>query len=182
MNLKTDQLAELESLFPFLAYQQIDNETTLIVSSDNLLFSLNFLKYHLGYFFQMLTCISGVDFLGKTYRFSVVYELLSLTHNSRIRVKVFVNEITSISSVTDIFINSNWWEREIWDLYGVYFNKHPDLRRILTDYGFEGHPMRKDFPLSGYVAVRYDENKKRVVVEPLELIQEFRSFHFETPW
>jgi NADH dehydrogenase (ubiquinone) Fe-S protein 3 len=182
MNLKTDQFAELESLFPFLACQQINNETTLIVSSDNLLFSLNFLKSHLGYFFQMLTCISGVDFLGKTYRFSVVYELLSLTYNSRIRVKVFVNEITSISSVTDIFTNSNWWEREIWDLYGIYFNKHPDLRRILTDYGFEGHPMRKDFPLSGYVAVRYDENKKRVVVEPLELAQEFRSFHFETPW
>jgi NADH-quinone oxidoreductase subunit C len=130
----------------------------------------------------MLTCISGVDFLDKTYRFCVVYDLLSLTYNSRLRVKVFVNEITSVPSSVNVFINANWWEREIWDLYGIYFDKHPDLRRILTDYGFEGHPMRKDFPLSGYVEVRYSESKKRVVVEPLELTQEFRSFTFQTPW
>jgi NADH-quinone oxidoreductase subunit C len=130
----------------------------------------------------MLSCISGVDFLDKTYRFCVVYDLLSLTYNSRLRVKVFVNEITSVPSSVNVFINANWWEREIWDLYGIYFDKHPDLRRILTDYGFEGHPMRKDFPLSGYVEVRYSESKKRIVVEPLELTQEFRSFSFQTPW
>ena len=93
-----------------------------------------------------------------------------------------MNEITSVPSVVDIFINANWWEREVWDMYGIYFDNHPDLRRILTDYGFEGHPMRKDFPLSGYVEFRYDENKKRVIGEPIELTQEFRTFNFEMPW
>jgi NADH:ubiquinone oxidoreductase subunit C len=112
----------------------------------------------------------------------VVYDLLSLTYNSRLRVKVFINEITAVPSACDIYINSNWWEREIWDMYGIYFENHPDLRRILTDYGFEGHPMRKDFPLYGYLEVRYDEGKKRVVLEPLELSQAFRQFNFETPW
>jgi NADH:ubiquinone oxidoreductase subunit C len=130
----------------------------------------------------LLTCISGVDFLGKEYRFSVVYDLLSLTFNSRLRVKVFVNEITSVPSSMEVFINANWWEREVWDLYGVYFDKHTDLRRILSDYGFEGHPMRKDFPLSGFVEFRFDESKKRIVGEPIELTQEFRSFTFEKPW
>jgi NADH/F420H2 dehydrogenase subunit C len=129
----------------------------------------------------MLSCISGVDFLGKDYRFSVVYDLLSLTFNTRLRVKVFVNEVTSVPSCVDTFINANWWEREVWDMYGIYFDKHPDLRRILTDYGFEGHPLRKDFPLSGYVEFRYDEAKKRVSGEPVELAQEFRSFSYEMP-
>jgi NADH:ubiquinone oxidoreductase subunit C len=123
-----------------------------------------------------------VDFLTKNYRFSVVYDLLSLTYNSRLRLKVFTNELQSLPSSVNIFINANWWEREIWDLYGIYFDQHPDLRRILTDYGFEGHPLRKDFPLSGYIEVRYDDNKKRIVVEPLELTQEARSFTFESPW
>ena len=98
------------------------------------------------------------------------------------RVKLFIDEITSVFSVVTLYINANWWEREIWDLYGIYFENHPDLRRILTDYGFEGHPMRKDFPLSGYVELRYDESKKRVVTETVELTQEFRVFSFETPW
>ena len=107
---------------------------------------------------------------------------MSLTYNSRLRLKVFTNELQSLPSSVKIFINANWWEREIWDLYGIYFDQHPDLRRILTDYGFEGHPLRKDFPLSGYIEVRYDDNKKRIVVEPLELTQEARSFTFESPW
>lgn len=182
MDLKIKQLQELKEILPLLSCQRINDEVTLIVSNDKLLFSLNVLKRHIGYNYQLLSCVSGVDFLGKTYRFCVVYDLLSLTYNSRLRVKVFVNEITSVPSTVEIFVNANWWEREIWDLYGIYFDKHPDLRRILTDYGFEGHPMRKDFPLSGYVEVRYSESKKRVVVEPLELTQEFRYFSFETPW
>ena len=140
------------------------------------------MKNHISYQYKLLTSVAGVDFLGKDYRFSVVYDLLSLTFNSRIRVKVFVNEITPLPSAVDIFINANWWEREVWDMYGLYFDNHPDLRRILTDYGFEGHPMRKDFPLSGYVEFRYDEKKKRVIGEPIELTQEFRSFNFEMPW
>jgi hypothetical protein len=130
----------------------------------------------------LLSCISGVDFIHSQYRFGVVYDLLSITYNSRIRVKIFVNEITSVDSIVKIFTNANWWEREVWDLYGVYFNEHPDLRRILTDYGFEGYPMRKDFPLSGYVELRYDQSKKRIVLEPIELTQEFRSFSYDIPW
>jgi NADH dehydrogenase (ubiquinone) Fe-S protein 3 len=130
----------------------------------------------------MLSCISGVDLVSNTNRFVVVYELLSLTYNSRIRIKVFVDEKEKLKSICALFINSNWWEREIWDMYGVYFDNHPDLRRILTDYGFEGHPLRKDFPISGYVEVKYDENKKRIVVEPLELSQELRLFSFSSPW
>ena len=136
----------IKNLIPILNYQEFKDENTLVISNRNLLFALNLLKKHINYQYTMLTCISGVDLLGKLYRFSVVYELLSLTFNSRLRIKVFIDEITFVPSIINIFINANWWEREIWDLYGIYFDKHPDLRRILTDYGFDGHPMRKDFP------------------------------------
>jgi NADH dehydrogenase (ubiquinone) Fe-S protein 3 len=176
------KIKSLVKSIPFLVYQEFNNEICLVVSKNTLLFVLNFLKLHIGLQYKLLSCISGVDFLTKNYRFSVVYDLLSLTYNSRLRLKVFTNEIQSLPSCVKIFINSNWWEREIWDLYGIYFDQHPDLRRILTDYGFEGHPLRKDFPLSGYIEVRYDDNKKRIVVEPLELTQEARSFTFESPW
>ena len=182
MDPKIKQLEELKEILPLLAYQCLNDEIILVISSRKFLFSLNVLKNHIGYNYQMLTCVSGVDFLGQKYRFCVVYDLLSLLYNSRLRIKIFVNEVTSVPSSVDIFVNANWWEREIWDLYGIYFDKHPDLRRILTDYGFEGHPLRKDFPLSGYVEVRYSESKKRVIVEPLELTQDFRYFSFETPW
>ena len=182
MSLKFNKSNELSKILPILTLQNINEEKSIVISHTQLLFVLKCLKLHFSYQYNLLTAISGVDFLGKEYRFSVIYDLLSLTYNSRLRLKVFVNEITSVPSSVDVFINANWWEREIWDLYGIYFDKHPDLRRILTDYGFEGHPMRKDFPLYGYVELRYDESKKRVVVEPLELTQEFRSFTFETPW
>jgi len=172
----------LKNIIPFLTYQKIKNENILVISHKQLLFVLYFLKSHINTQYSMLSCISGVDFLSKVYRFSVVYDLLSLTFNSRLRVKLFVNDITVVNTAVDVFINSNWWEREIWDLYGIYFTKHPDLRRILTDYGFEGHPMRKDFPLSGFIELHYDESRKRVVVEPIEFTQEFRSFICETPW
>ena len=182
MKMKIKKFEELSKIVPVLTYQRMSDENTIVVSHDKLPFVMKCLKLHFGYQYQILTCISGVDFLVKDYRFSVVYDLLSLTFNTRLRVKVFVNEITSVPSVVDIFVNANWWEREVWDMYGIYFDKHPDLRRILTDYGFEGHPMRKDFPLSGYVEFRYDETKKRVIGEPVELAQEFRSFSYEMPW
>jgi len=108
--------------------------------------------------------------------------LLSLVFAQRLRVKAFLNEITPISSVVPVFPCANWWEREVWDMYGIFFENHPDLRRILSDYGFEGYPMRKDFPLYGYIELRYDENHKRIVAEPVEFAQEFRYFDFETPW
>lgn len=182
MKMKIKKFEELSQIVPILTYHRIADENTIVVSHEKLLFTLKCLKLHFGYQYHLLTCISGVDFLGKDYRFSVVYDLLSLTFNTRLRVKVFVNEVTSVPSIVDIYVNANWWEREVWDMYGVYFDKHPDLRRILTDYGFEGHPLKKDFPLSGYVEFRYDEIKKRIIGEPTELSQEFRSFTYEMPW
>ena len=132
--------------------------------------------------FSCLMDICGVDYPEREERFEVVYNLLSLRHNQRIRVKLSTDHETPVPSVTGVFGSAGWWEREAWDLYGIYFSDHPDLRRILTDYGFEGHPLRKDFPLTGYVEVRYDDEQKRVVYEPVKLTQEFRSFDFMSPW
>jgi NADH-quinone oxidoreductase subunit C len=134
------------------------------------------------YLFQVLVDLCGVDYPDRPERFEVVYNLLSLKHNRRIRVKVATDEESPVPSVTGVFNAAGWYERETWDLFGVYFSDHPDLRRLLTDYGFEGHPLRKDFPLTGYVEVRYDEDQKRVVYEPVKLKQEFRSFDFLSPW
>ena len=116
------------------------------------------------------------------YRFGVIYDLLSLTFNNRVRLKFFLNETTPINTAVNVYINADWWEREIWDMYGIFFTSHPDLRRILTDYGFEGFPMRKDFPLSGYIETKYDVAKKLIVLEPVQLSQEYRTFSFDSPW
>jgi NADH-quinone oxidoreductase subunit C len=132
--------------------------------------------------FNMLVDICGVDYPERAQRFEVVYNLLSLPNNLRIRVKVPTDEATAVPSVTSIYRAAGWFEREAWDLYGIFFSDHDDLRRLLTDYGFEGHPMRKDFPLTGYVEVRYDEEQKRVVYEKVKLTQEFRTFDFLSPW
>jgi NADH-quinone oxidoreductase subunit C len=132
--------------------------------------------------FEVLIDICGVDYPDRPERFDVVYQLLSLKHNRRVRVKVTTDEATPVPSVTGVYSSAGWYEREAWDLYGVFFSDHPDLRRLLTDYGFEGHPLRKDFPLTGYVEVRYDEEQRRVVYEPVKLKQEFRSFDFLSPW
>ena len=135
-----------------------------------------------AFLFQQLVDICGVDYSDRPLRFEVVYNLLSLRHNRRLRVKVLTDEDTPVPSVSGVFNAANWFEREAWDLYGILFADHPDLRRILTDYGFEGHPLRKDFPLTGFVEVRYDEEQKRVIYEPVKLVQDFRSFDFLSPW
>jgi len=132
--------------------------------------------------FKLLMDVCGADYPERENRFDVVYHLLSITQNMRIRIKLRTDESTPVPSVTGVFAAANWWEREAWDMYGIYFSDHPDLRRILTDYGFEGHPLRKDFPLTGYVEVRYDDEQKRIVYEPVQLTQEFRSFDFMSPW
>jgi NADH-quinone oxidoreductase subunit C len=132
--------------------------------------------------FKQLVDICGADYPEHDERFEVVYNLLSLKHNFRIRVKVRTDENTPVDSVSTVYSAANWFEREVWDMYGIYFNDHPDLRRILTDYGFEGHPLRKDFPLTGFVELRYDETQKRVVYEPVKLTQDFRNFDFVSPW
>lgn len=143
---------------------------------------LTFLRDSVNCQFKQLMDICGVDYPEDEERFEVVYNLLSLTHNLRVRVKVRTDEDNAVPTVTGVFSAAGWFEREAWDLYGVYFSGHPDLRRILTDYGFEGHPLRKDFPLTGYVELRYDDEKKRVVYEPVKLTQEFRTFDFMSPW
>ncbi len=132
--------------------------------------------------FKLLADLCGVDYPERAERFEVVYNLLSLKHNQRIRVKVTAAEQTPVPSVAEVYSAALWFEREAWDLYGILFADHPDLRRILTDDGFEGHPLRKDFPLTGFVEVRYDDEQKRVVYEPVKLAQEYRSFDFLSPW
>jgi NADH-quinone oxidoreductase subunit C len=131
---------------------------------------------------NQLMDICGADYPERPERFDVVYNLLSLKHNWRVRVKVQTDENSPVPSVVGVYSAAGWFERECWDLYGIAFTGHPDLRRILTDYGFEGHPLRKDFPLTGYVEVRYDDEKKRVVYEPVKLVQDFRNFDFLSPW
>ena len=175
-----------KKIFPYIFCQKFNNENTYIVHKKNLLLSLLVLKNHINFQYKLLTSIAGVDFLSsnfnKNFRFAVVYDLLSLKFKNRLRLKVFLNEISSISSSCSVFYNANWWEREVWDMYGIWFDKHPDLRRILTDYGFDGFPLRKDFPLSGYIDVSYSTDKRRIISEPLELTQEFRTFTFESQW
>lgn len=158
------------------------NFLILVVESTTIQSVLFFLKKHINFQFSLLTAISGVDYPHRANRFAVVYELLSLPFQLRVRVKVFVNEYQPLLSCKTIFEGATWWEREIWDLFGVFFIKNNEMRRILTDYGFEGHPLRKDFPLSGYVESRYDDSLKRVVCEPIEHSQAFRTFSFKAGW
>jgi len=157
-------------------------ELMLRVAPADLIKTLTFLRDDQNCQFKMLADLTAVDFPDRDERFDVVYNLLSLKHNQRIRVKAAVGEDVAVPSISSVFSSAIWLEREAWDMYGIYFSDHPDLRRLLTDYGFEGHPLRKDFPLTGYVEVRYDEDQKRVVYEPVNLTQEFRRFDFMSPW
>ncbi|XP_068253693.1 LOW QUALITY PROTEIN: NADH dehydrogenase [ubiquinone] iron-sulfur protein 3, mitochondrial [Nyctibius grandis] len=158
------------------------NELELLIHPDGIIPVLTFLRDHTNAQFKSLADLTAVDVPSRQYRFEIVYNLLSLRFNSRIRVKTYTDELTPLDSAVSVHKAANWYEREVWDMYGVFFANHPDLRRILTDYGFEGHPFRKDFPLSGYVEVRYDDEVKRVVAEPVELSQEFRKFDLNSPW
>jgi len=180
---KKDLANNLNNLFPTILSSGYNKKTLIItVKPENVVFILNVLKKHSSLQFNLLTSISGVDYLFRKRRFAVIYELLSTVFNKRIRVKTFVDEVTPLSSVVSIYPAATWWEREIWDLFGVFFENNDEIKRILTDYGFEGHPLRKDFPLSGYVELRYDDKLKRVVCEPLEHAQEFRNFDFAAAW
>ncbi len=157
-------------------------ELTITVAPDDIIDVLNFLKRDVQCQFISIIDICGADYPSRQRRFDVVYHLLSPRQNQRIRVKVEADEETLVPSATAVYPGADWYERETYDLYGVLFTGHPDLRRLLTDYGFEGHPLRKDFPLTGFVEVRYDDEVKRVVYEPVELKQEFRNFDFLSPW
>lgn len=152
------------------------DELSLHIPPSGVIPVLTFLKYHTACEFTQVSDITAVDYPTKDQRFEVVYNLLSVRHNARIRVKTYADETTPVPSICSLYDGANWYEREVYDLFGVLFTGHPDLRRIMTDYGFDGHPLRKDFPMTGYTEIRYDEEKKRIVVEPLELTQAFRNF------
>ena len=160
----------------------VGDQLVSIVDKEDIAKLLVFLRDDVNCQFKQLMDICGVDYPERPQRFEVVYNLLSLVHNNRVTVKVMLDDNSSIPSVSKVFSSADWWEREIWDLFGIFFSGHPDLRRILTDYGFDGHPLRKDFPLTGYVEVRYDDAQKRVVYEPVKLTQEYRDFDFLSPW
>lgn len=159
-----------------------NNELEILIHPEGVVPVMSFLRENHRTQFHSFVNVTAMDVPARQYRFELSYNLLSLTYNNRVRVLTYADELTAIDSVTGIFEGANWFEREVWDMYGVFFSNHPDLRRILTDYGFAGHPFRKDFPLTGFVEVRYDDEVKRVVTEPLELSQEYRKFDLGSPW
>jgi NADH-quinone oxidoreductase subunit C len=158
------------------------SELTIVVPAAEIVAVLTALRDDAQCLFEILIDVCGVDYPERARRFDVVYHLLSPRHNARLRVRCETDEDTPVPSIVAVFPAANWYEREAYDMFGILFSGHPDLRRILTDYGFQGYPLRKDFPLTGYVEVRYDDDVKRVVYEPTRLTQEFRSFDFESPW
>jgi NADH-quinone oxidoreductase subunit C len=165
-----------------LGHQVSYGELTVLVERTAIVEVVTFLRDDQACRFICFVDLCGADYPGREKRFDVVYHLLSPGLNQRIRLKLETDEVTPVPSIIDVFAAANWFEREAYDLYGVLFTGHPDLRRILTDYGFEGHPLRKDFPMTGFVEVRYDDTERRVVYEPVKLQQEFRSFDFLSPW
>ena len=171
-------IRNLSRMCPLEKIQVYDQELVIIVKSKLLYDILVLFKYHIPYQFNLLTCITGVDYPANKYRFSLVYDLLSIRFNIRLRIKTFSHELFGVDSCNQLYFTAGWYECEIWDMYGVFFKNHSNLKRILTDYGFEGHPLRKDFPLSGFVEMKYNETEKRVINESIELCQEYRTFRF----
>jgi NADH/F420H2 dehydrogenase subunit C len=169
-------------ILPIVRFELYNKENSFLVQINLLTDILTILKNHFKYQFKVLTCISGVDYPENLYRFQIVYELLSIKFNSRLRIKVLVDELTPVNSIEKIFPAATWWECEIWDMFGVFFLNQYNLTRLLTDYGFQGYPLRKDFPLSGFTESRYNVTKNRVVYENIELAQEYRTFEFISPW
>ena len=163
-------------------YQVAFHELTVTAKASDIVKAMRFLRDDGRCQFVNLIDVTALDWPGREPRFDVVYHLLSPKQNARIRVKVATDEATPVPSIIEVFPGADWFERETYDLYGVIFTGHPDMRRLLTDYGFEGHPLRKDFPLTGFVEVRYDDQEKRVLYEPVRLNQEFRKFDFLSPW
>ena len=174
----------IASSFPdgVVRVQVAHDELTLLAEASEIVAVATFLRDDPRCRFVCFIDLCGVDYPQREKRFDVVVHLLSPQHNRRIRLKVMTDEATPVPSLTSVFPSANWYEREAYDLFGILFTGHPDLRRILTDYGFEGHPLRKDFPMTGFVEVRWDDQEKRVVNEPVRLTQEFRNWDFESPW
>ena len=185
MNQTLQELGEyIKSSVPdaVLAVMQDQDELILLCKLELNVRLLTLLRHDANCLFKILVDICGADYPERLARFDVVYNLLSVRHNQRVRLKIQCADDDIVPSATSVFSSAGWYEREAWDLYGIKFSGHPDLRRLLTDYGFDGHPMRKDFPLTGRVEARYDEELKRVIYEPVKLTQAFRSFDFMSPW
>jgi NADH-quinone oxidoreductase subunit C len=187
----SEQVEALNELGDHIASQMPDavrkfeiayGELTLFAERDQIIALVEFLKRDALCMFEMMIDVCGVDYPERSQRFEVVYHFLSMRMNQRIRVKVSTDEETAVPSIVELHPSANWFEREAFDMYGIRFAGHPDMRRILTDYGFEGYPLRKDFPLTGYTEVRYDDLEKRIVHEPVTLTQEYRNFDFLSPW
>ena len=164
------------------SWEIVFDELMVVTSRKSLAQLMRLVRDDANCLFKVLVDVTAVDYPERKERFEVVYNLLSLSHNQRVRIKLPADEREPVPSMVKLFNSAGWFEREIWDMFGIFFADHPDLRRMLTDYGFEGHPLRKDFPLTGYVEVRYDDEQKRVVYEPVKLTQDFRSFDFMSPW
>jgi NADH-quinone oxidoreductase subunit C len=180
---RLEQLGQLVGALPGVHSVAIRlEELTALADRDALPALMLILRDDPRFAFEQLMDVCGVDWPERAERFDVVYNLLSVSLNHRLRVIVTTDAVTPVASVHEIWPVATWWEREAWDLFGIIFSGQPDLRRILTDYGFEGHPLRKDFPLTGYIEVRYDEDRKAVVYEPVQLTQDFRNFDFLSPW
>lgn len=172
----------LTHFLPIINSTFYKNEITLNISFKKIIPILFFLKNHTNTQFKILSDICVIDYPVRKKRFEIIYNLLSIRFNTRIKIKILITELESIDSITTIYKTSNWLEREAWDMFGIFFFNHPDLRRILTDYGFEGFPLRKDFPLSGFLEVYYNELEKRIVYQSLNLSQQYKSFEFKSPW
>ncbi|MDR3530278.1 MAG: NADH-quinone oxidoreductase subunit C [Rhodopila sp.] len=172
----------IASVSGITGYRIESNELVADAARDSLLDVMTALRDDPRFSFEQVMDICGVDWPDRVERFDVVYNLLSVSLNQRVRVIVTTDAVTPVPSVHTVWPVATWWEREAWDLFGIIFSGQPDLRRILTDYGFEGHPLRKDFPMTGYVEVRFDEDRKQVIYEPVKLTQDFRSFDFLSPW
>ena len=170
-------------ILPIIRLELYNNkENNLLIPSKFLNDILIIIKNHFKYQFKVMTCISGIDYPENFYRFQLVYEFLSLKFNTRLKLKILVDDLIPVTSIENIFLSASWWECEIWDMFGIFFVNQNNLTRILTDYGFQGFPLRKDFPLTGFTESKYNINKSRVVYENIELSQEYRTFDFICPW
>jgi NADH/F420H2 dehydrogenase subunit C len=174
--------ANIIKILPIVRFELYAKENCFLIPTNQITDILTILKNHFKYQFKVLTCISGVDYPENLYRFQVVYELLSIKFNARLRIKILINELIPVNSIEKIFPAATWWECEVWDMFGIFFINQFNLTRLLTDYGFQGYPLRKDFPLSGFIETRYNAIKNRVIYENIELAQEYRTFDFISPW
>lgn len=175
-------IKKITKIFPVKKIQVFNDEIVIFIENLMLLDFLTFLKYHLLCQYNVLVSISSVDYIKKKKRFELVYDLLSIRYNNRIRIKISVNQLQIVESCEKLYFSAGWFENEIFDMFGIFFFNHNNLRRILTDYGFEGYPLRKDFPLSGFVELRYDDSQKRIVTDFIQFSQEYRKFEFLNPW